>query len=157
MEDRFTGQPLGAQVNRGRREGIRAGAVSGPWRATPRPAAATQGVETPAQLVILPRAAQKPAEPDLPAPSPRPTAPEAEVFDWITAAPVAAPAQPVRAEAPVLMAGRPIAGPRHAPIVGAVLLGGGIAVAIVCLAFFLRPAVAGETVTSSAPMESAQE
>lgn len=130
----MAGTAGGSGENWSRRDGIRAGAVSGPWRSaarsSPPGAAPGSGGATRAELMD-----------DIPAPILRP--------ETARRPPAPAPAEAVRI--PVLLEDdfsdlmaetRPMAAgvsPRRSPILGAVLLGGLIAVGLVALAFLLRP------------------
>lgn len=132
MDSGTAGPTGGSAENWSRQDGIRAGAVSGPWRSAGRPsrvgAASGSGGAGHAELMD-----------DIPAPILR-----AEADRRAPAAP-----EPVRI--PVLLEDdfsdlmadtRPLAVGNPAgrsPILGAVLFGGVIAIGIVALAFLLRP------------------
>lgn len=119
-----------------RRDGIRAGAVSGPWRSAPRPpdAAAASASAHP-----LPQVGERGREGDLRAPS----LGGAEAVLVLTNPVRPLAAEPVPLVGPAAVArtggaaqGRPKAA--HYSVLGAVLLGSLIAGAIIALAFLLR-------------------
>lgn len=116
----------------GRRTGIRAGAVSGPWRGAAKslPERADHSKLEPVEELI-------PSSGDLPAPILRlvpaegvpDPAPQSEVLE------IQEIFEPDRGVGPAAQAYFP----RQSPVLGAVLLGSAIAIAIVILAFVFRP------------------
>lgn len=131
--DRPTGQRA---ENWGRRDKIRAGAVSGPWRSAPREDA--------------------PLEMDAPR-APRPTPPGGPPLAW-TGRQAEAPESPVEPESTAHTAPRQPRGRSRRSVLLGVLAGAGIAAAIVAVAIYLRPQAVGTPLNEPpAPTTPAEE